>query len=341
MKLLKTSITTFLLGLFIVGLTNTNTFAQDKRTAVKTYNKALELAKGGEYEQAINMYNQALEQAKSLGDEGKDIVNRCEDKLPKIYYQLALQKYKAFQKETSLENLDVTIDAFQNSVDIAGEYSDKQISGKASGVITQLLYNKSLLQYQQKKFNEALATLDKVIERNPNYAKAYYQKGVVVKHMDSKDFEKAVALFDKAIEIGNKTNENQLVENAQEAARDELIYRGSKNTEKKDYGQAVSLLQRALKYDSKSADAHYRLAEAYNKQQQWQKALENAKKGLEYESGGKTEKAKIYYELATAYQGLGQKEDACAAYGNAAYGSFKASAEHQMEYELKCKGTTN
>lgn len=341
MKLLKTSITTLLLGLFIIGLSSTRTFAQDKRAAVKTYNKALELVKSGDYEQAINMYNQALEQAKKLGDEGKDIVQRCESKLPQIYYQLALKKYKAFKQDQSMENMDATIEAFQNTVDIADEYTDKQISGKATNVITQLMYSKSLMQYQRKNYKDALATLDKVISRNPNYANAYYQKGVVVKHMDSKDFEKAITLFDKAIEVGKKTNANQVVSGATQSARDELIYEGSQNTEHKNYDKAIELLQRALKYDSKSANANYRLAEAYNKTQQWQKALDYAKKGLQYESGGKTDKAKIYFELATAYQGLGKKDEACSAYGNAAYGSFKASAEHQMEYELKCKSTTN
>ncbi|HKK44384.1 MAG TPA: tetratricopeptide repeat protein [Balneolaceae bacterium] len=341
MKLLKTSITTFLLGLFIVGLSSTSTFAQTKRDAVKTYNKALELVKDGKYEQAINMYNQALNQAKKLGDDGKDIVQRCESKLPQIYYQLALQKYRAFKKQQSLSNMDATIEAFQNTADIAKEYSDKQISNKATNVITQLLYSKSLIQYQQKSYNDALATLDKVISRNPNYANAYYQKGVVVKHMDSKNFEKAIDLFDKAIQIGQKTNSNQVVSGAKQSARDELIYQGAQSTEHKNYDTAIKLLQKALTYDSKSADAHYRLAEAYNKSQQWQKALDEAKKGLQYETGGKTDKAKIYYELATAYQGLGQKDQACSAYGNAAYGSFKASAEHQMQYELKCKSTTN
>lgn len=342
MKLLKTSIITFLLGLFIIGLGSVNTAnAQDKRAAVKTYNKALELVKDGKYEQAINMYNQALNQAKQLGDKGKDIVNLVQKKLPQIYYQLALQKYKAFRKESTLDNINATIDAFQNTVDIADEYSDKQISNKATGVVTQLLYNKSLLQYKQQKYKDALATLDNVIKRNANYAKAYYQKGVVIKHMDSRDFEDAISLFDKAIDVGNKTSDKQLVQRAKDAARDELVYRGSKNTENKNFDKAVSLLQRALKYDAQSPKAHYRLAEAYNKEQQWQKALNEAKKSLEYETGGKTDKAKIYFELATAYQGLGKKEQACSAFGNAAYGSFKASAEHQMKYELKCESTTN
>ncbi len=340
MKLLKTSLTTFLVGLFIVGLTST-VDAQDKRSAIKTYNKALEMAQNGEYQQAINLYNQAISQAEQLGEEGNDILQRSRAKLPEIYYQMALDNYRSFQKDQSLEGINSTISAFQQARDVADEYGVDKIAKKVTGVLPQLLYNKSLIQFQQKSYQDALTTLDQVIEQDSNYAAAYYQKGVVIKNMEGSNLEKTIELFDKAIEVGKQTNKNQIVTRAQESARDNLIYHGSKQTEAKNFDQAVSMLNRALEYDPASADAHYRLSEAYNKMQQWQDAVNHAQKGLENESGGRTEKAKIYFELATAYKGLGEKENACNAYSNAAYGSFKSPAEHQMEYELKCESTTN
>ncbi|MGK7371363.1 MAG: tetratricopeptide repeat protein, partial [Candidatus Halalkalibacterium sp. M3_1C_030] len=189
--------------------------------------------------------------------------------------------------------------------------------------------------------SESLASLNQAIERNPNYAKAYYQKGIVLKNQESSNFEKALEQFDRAIEVGNKTNDNQIVRKAKESAHDELLYRGSKATEAKNYKTAVTLLERALDYEAQSADAHYRLAEAFNKQALWDQAISHANKSLELENGGRTEKAKIYFELGTAYKNQGNVEQACDAYKNAAYGSFKSPAEHQMEFELKCKSTTN
>jgi len=340
MKLLKTSISAFLLSLFFIGMA-TDVTAQDQRKAIQTYNEALKKVKAQEYEQAIDLYNQAIEEAKKLGEKGQDIVNRSQSKLPQVYQQLALTKYKSFQKDRSIASLDATIDAFKETKDIATKYNDSRTEKRVDGIITQLIYQKSILQYKQSNFNEALATLDMAIERNPNYSKAYYQKAIITKKMDSKNLEEAVAMFKKAIEVAERTNESQIVTKAKRSLHDELVYRGSKATENKNYDRALDLLNRALEYDASSAEAHFRLAEAFNKKQDWQKAVNHAQEALNYEKGGKTERAKIYFELGTAYKGLGQKENACNAFSNAAYGSFKSPAEHQMEYELKCESATN
>lgn len=340
MKYIKKLTVKFLFGLLLAGFT-TQVMAQDRGAAVQAFNKALELAKANKYEQAIDMYNQAIAQAEQLDGEGQDIVERSEKQLPSIYYQKALGKYKTFQKEKSLSSLESAIADFQEASNMASEYGNEQIASKAEQVVTQLFYTKSILQYKSSNYSEALASLNQAIERNPNYAKAYYQKGIVLKNQESSNFEKALTLFDQAAEVGNKTNDNQIVRKAREAAHDELLYRGSKAIESKNYEEAVALLDRALTYDSQSADAHYRLAEAYNKQAKWDQAISHARKAIELENGGRTEKAKIYFELATALKNQGNVEQACGAYKDAAYGSFKSPAEHQMEFELKCKSTTN
>lgn len=335
MKLFKNSLATLLLALFIVGVTNVN--AQDKREAVQTYNKALELVESENYEQAVSMFNQAIAQGEELGEEGQDIVQRAEKQLPTTYYQMALTEYRAFQSEKSLSSLDATISAFREAGEISEEYGNEQIAEKVPGVITQLMYNRALLQYQQEELDEALATLDEVIERNANYAKAYYQKGIVTKNTEGSSLDEALGYFDKAIEVGEQNNDNQIVSRAKEAAASELIYRGSQANDNDDYETAISLLNRALEYDSSSAEAYYRLSEAYNGRQQWAEAVDAAQQSIELNNGGRTDQAKNYFSLGTAYQGLGQRADACDAFDNAAYGSFKNSAEHKMEFELKCE----
>jgi tetratricopeptide (TPR) repeat protein len=339
MKLLKSSITVFLLGLFILGLGQT-VEAQDRKEAVQTYNSAREMVQNGEYQKAIDQFKKAIEVGKQLGPEGEDIVERAEGKLPEVYRQMALDEYRAFKQDQTLANLDATIDAFRETKDVAEEYDNSEVSNQANGVINQLLYSKSIIQYKQQSFQDALTTLDEVIKNDPNYAKAYYQKGIVLKKIDDTDLERSMDLFDQAIEVGEKTNDSQIVSRATNAARDELVYRGATATEQKNFSRAKELLNKALEYDSSSADAHYRLAQAYNKTQDWQEALNHSNEALDLETGGRTDKAKIYFELGTAYQGMGQKENACGAYKNAAYGNFKSPAEHQMEFELKCESAT-
>lgn len=336
MKLFRNSLATLLLALFVVGVT-TNVNAQDKREAVQTYNKALELVESEEYEQAVNMFNQAITQGEELGEEGQDIIERSQKQLPTTYYQMALTEYRAFQNDKSLNTLENAISAFREARDISEEYNNAEIAEKVPGVITQLMYNRALLQYQQEDFDEALATLDEVIERNANYAKAYYQKGIVTKNIEGSSIDEVLGFFDEAIEVGEENNDNDIVERAQEAAASELVYRGSQANDNEDYSTAIDFINRALEYNSSSEDAYYRLAEAYNGEQQWAEAVDAAQEALEISNGGRTDKAKSYFSLGTAYQGLGQQADACEAFDNAAYGSFKSSAEHKMEFELKCE----
>ncbi|MDZ7682149.1 MAG: tetratricopeptide repeat protein [Fodinibius sp.] len=342
MKLLKTSLSALLLGLLSIGFT-ANALAQDagaqERKAIQTYNDALAAMEGSNYQEAINLYKQAITEAQKV--DRKDIIERSKKKLPQVHLQVALSNYKQFQKDRSLETLETTIENFRTTKEVATEYGDNSTAQKANGIITKLMYQKSVVQYQQNKPKEALTTLNAVIERNPNYATAYYQKGIVMKNMDSKNLEAAVDMFKKAIEVGKQNNQSQIANQAQSALHEELVYRGSQAVQNKEVDRGLELLKRALEWDSTTAAVHFRLAQAYNKKQQWQQAVEHAQQSLEYETGGKTDRAKIYYELGLAYKGTGDKEQACSAMKNAAFGSFKNTAEHQMEYELECESATN
>ena len=68
-------------------------------------------------------------------------------------------------------------------------------------------------------------------------------------------------------------------------------------------------------------------------------AFEILKSSLNFETGGNTDKAKIFFELGLANQMLGNKGEACSAYESASYGSFKQPSEYKMEFELKCEST--
>lgn len=343
MKYFKNSVIKLLLGFLLIGFA-TNAMAQNYAGAVQAYNKALELTDSKDYQEAINMYTQARAQAQKAvdnGEKGQNIIDLVDGKLPRLYYSLAGSKYAEYQKNKTLSSLNTTIDAFQEAVGVAEEYSDQEYVTKSSSVITKLLYTKSILQFRSEEYAAALTTLDQVTERDPDYAQAYYQKGIVVKKQEGSSVDNFLAMIDKAIEVGNKTNNSDVVSRAKESAAKELIFRGSNETENKNYTNAIELLTKALNYDSESANAHYRLAEAYNKRVMPDQAITHARQALDFENGGRTDKAKIYFELASALKLKGSTEDACGAYKNAAYGEFKSPSEHQMEYELKCESTTN
>lgn len=336
MKSLKGSILLLFLGLLSAGLFS-NAHAQTKADVIKSYNKAFDYAKSNDYQKAITAYVQTIDMADKVGSEAADIKEKAESKLPALHFRLSAQHYKEFKNQQNLEQLNDAIDSFTETVDVAKKYNNSDIASRAQSIVPKLFYTKSIYLFKTSKYQESLDALDQAINIDPKYAKAYYQKGIVMKNMDKGNWEKAIDMFDKAIQVGLSANDQQIVSKAENAAREELVYQGAQATKDKHYKDAVKILNRALDYDAKSPNAYYRLAEAYNKQAMWNQALNSADKALKYEKGGKTDLAKIYFEKGTALKGLGNKSAACSAFEQAAYGSFKASAEHQMEYELKCK----
>lgn len=329
-----------ILLLSFVVLFSTNLVAQSTyEDAVNYYNAGDEQAKAKEFDKAIESYKQAAEIGEELGTtQGSDIKTRSEQQIPKVQINKAASFFNAFRSSKQIPDLDKAIAEFEKTVELAKQYEDQRVMQTAQGYVPQLYYQKGTMLFKREMFKEADTALNSAIQANANYAQPYYTKGLVAKKM-SDDINDALRWFDQAIAVADKTNKAQIARQAKQAAHDELLFRGSKLIETRNYSDAIDLLKLGTEYDSESADIYYRLAEAYNKQSKYDLALTNAKTALTHENGGKTDKAKIYFEMGFAYQMKGSKSDACSAYTNASFGSFKAPAEHSMEFELKCSST--
>lgn len=331
----------------VLALMATTVLAQTKTDAVKAYNAGYEEAKAGNFEAAIASYTQALTIARQIGPEGEDIVDRVEQQIPAAYFNKARAQYQEYQKSKSLEALDATISAFREVVQVGEEYNDQRVTPIAERNIPVLLYQKSVTLYSNDELEKATEAIDKALNENSNYAVAYYHKAKIVKKQNDTDgdgiidqnIDELLRWYDQAITTAEATNNSDIAEKAKEAAHDELLAVGTRQSEAGDIQAAVETLNTALKYDGESADVYYRLAEASNKAGNYEKAVEFATTALDHESGGKTDKAKIYFELGYAHQTLGNKSVACDAFSNALFGSFKSPAQHKMEYELKCDST--
>lgn len=306
------------------------------RKAYKTYQQAKSQAQNHQYEQAIKTYKQAIQEAKGGGKNNAKLKQLAKAQIPKLYIKEASNHYQDFQDSKSLDDLDKAINSFKQAEKTGTNYGQKSVAQNAKGDITKLMYVKSIVQYSNKKYQDALNTINQTIDQDANFAKAYYQKGLIYKKMDG-HMNDALDSFDKAISVAQKNNKSSIARKAKQSASDQLAYEGSEQLKNKHPKKAISLLKKSLKYDSKNADAYYRLADASNKLGNHSSALTYAKKGLSYASGGRGTKAKFYYEEGKAYQGQGKNSQACKTLSKAAYGNFKDSAQHIMKYDLKCK----
>lgn len=321
------SIKGLLFTLAVLVVSTTSGYAQTYEDVVNAFNEATEQARGGQNRQAITSFERIITMADRVGGEAADIKTRAQNQIPQLYFVIARDLYQA-------ERFVQAAEAFGVAAEQATKYGNTRIAQQSRGVIPQLHLMEGNKQFRDENYAAAMASYDKAIAARPNYAAAYYQKGLIYRQQEN--LEEALNFFDRAIQIGGASNEGEIVSNATNAARNFLLLTGVNRMEARQFNQATELLRQALQYDEENADVHYRLAEVYNKRAMSTEAITHANRALELERGSRTDKAKIYFELALAQSNAGDFAAACENYAQAAIGSFRAAAEHAMEHELKC-----
>ena len=314
------------------------TMAQDevRGEAIQLYNQAQEMAGSDQFDEAIQLYRDALNISRE--NNLSDITELIEERLPKVYASKASNAYRTYQSERTIASIDQTIEAFEESHEVANEFGDNQVAQQATNAIPQLYYVRSILNFRQENYDQALADLDTALEMNSNYAAAQYQKAVVMKNMNPADVDTWLAQYETAIQTAQQVNDTKTLNNATNGVRDELIFRAVNLSEDRQFSRAVELLNMAAEYDDSAYEVPYRLAEIANKRGNWSTAETEAREALELHTGGVADKAKIYFELGTALKGQGEFENACSAFENARYGDFTEPANHELQFELKCEG---
>ena len=330
MRFLSRIALVFSLVVFAVASMGSIAQAQSKKDAIEAFNQGYELAKKGSTQAAISKFEESASISQKVGPDAKEIMDKAQDQLPPLYYQLAIEAYRNHDMQGSIQ-------AFQKAEQIANKYGNKEIAQRSKENVPKLYYAMGNSDLQQGKFREALNASDKALQLDPNNPKPYYQQGLVFKKMNKLD--SALVKFDKAISLAKKSGDQVTLNSARNSAKNYLLSQGVNYQQKKDYKKAIDLLKKSLNYDSSFANAYYRLAETYNKMGDSGKALSNAHEALKHERGSKTDKAKIWFEVGLAEQSMKNKSKACDAFHNAAYGSFKASAEYKIQQELKCSKT--
>ncbi|MBK97903.1 MAG: hypothetical protein CL672_03815 [Balneola sp.] len=323
----------------IVLLAGTFLMAQDRTAAINAYNKAQELAQAKNYLVAIDKYTEAIDIASQLGNDAEDIKTRSEKKIPKLYYTIAVDAFNDFRSGPSLEKLDTAIALFYQSKEIGASSGDTDVQNKSTNVLAQLNFQKGTMLYKREMFAESEVAFNEAIKINPNYAKAYYQRALVHKKNSPEDVDGFMGWIDQAIATAIRVNDSAVERLANQSAHGDLLFKGVKAIEAGNSTKAIELLISSLDYSSESADSYYRLAEASNKLDRYSDAIRYSRQALIFETGGNTDKAKIFFELGFANQMLENKGEACLAFESASYGSFKQSSEYKIEHELKCERT--
>jgi tetratricopeptide (TPR) repeat protein len=297
--------------LVVVVFSTTTINAQGRNDVINAYNEGAKSAQT-DPQTAIKAFEKVVSLSEQVGDSAADLRQQAIKVLPSLYYNVAANAYTGkkpalkYDNTSIKENADIILVKAYNQM--AGEYFSKD------------------------DYNGALAAFDSVLLINPDYSSALYNKALIyIKQGNSDDFEKTIDSFIEKMKSGN--NEAK-VKQASDLALNYFRSAGSKANQEDKLDEALNLLNKAAKYGD-DKDLFYYFADVYNKQKDYDKGLDYARKGLALETGDAEAKAKFYFQIALAQEGKGQTSEACESFKNASYGVFAAPSKAKRA-NLKC-----
>jgi tetratricopeptide (TPR) repeat protein len=302
-------------------------FAQTKEDAGMAFNAALELSKT-DMNGAIAKMQDVAKMCTKLGADGDTIKMKVGTVLPVWQYNVGNNFLKT-------KKYDLATTAFEKSRDFAVTYSDDNIKIKSEDILVKLYANNGNALMKAAKYDEALAQFDKALKFDPEYSKALYAKGTIYKKKG--DNAKMQENMDLAISSATKSNDTVTLNAAKAMVASSLYNEGAVAFKGKSYESAVEKLNASLTYDNSNKEVYYLLAVANNNLKKYDEAIEDGNKGLPLEEQTSVKMARFYYEIAKAYEGKQDTQNACENYKKSAFGTFVQSANYQMKTVLKCQ----
>ena len=243
--------------------------------------------------------------------------------------------YNAALEAANAKNYQEAYTNFEEAARLAEEAGESEIAQKAINVVAQLDYNFGAQAAKNEDYETALSHFEKGIENAPDYAKNYLGKASALRKQEN--IEEAMAAYQEAIEVGEQSDP-QIAESARNSIRDyytyrasEALSRGGENVRSADAEEALGYLDEMEQYVEPGADTYFYRATAANALDNYEQAIQYADQGLSMHSGSRSDAAKFHFAKGEALMYMGNTEEAKSVFQNAAYGSYKASAEHYIE----------
>ncbi len=301
-------------------------YGQVRNDAIRAFNAGVGLMKT-DVTGAIESFENCVVICEQIGDSAEDIRSKAIRVLPSLYFN------RANNLLTEENKVEESIQASKKALEVAKKYDNASVTENTEKILV-LAYSNMASNYYNKQENEkAVQAFDSVLMINPDHLNSLYNKALIYRGMgDVEHFKESIDIY---IEKLAAAGDSVRVEQANVIAIDYLRVEAVKAIQADDTEKALELLNSALKYGGHK-EVYYLLANISNKQKKFSDAVENARLGLELETGSAEDKAKFYFEMAEAQAAMGQTSNACASYKNAAYGAFVEAANAQLT-NLKCQ----
>lgn len=251
--------------------------------------------------------------------------------------------YAKGAKAGQSENFEQAATNFEEALQIAREYKEplklsNSLVNKIQGNLLTVVKGAGSADLKQENYGEALSHFEEAMEYTENDPSLHHNKGLALLNMDSTDA--GLQSLQTAVEVGNQTGNTRVAQTARERIRDEFLAKASEalqgdNPSQEQINTATEALDQMREYVEPSAQSMYYRGRAHLKANRSQQAIQTARQGLDMHQGSRNDAAKYYFVIAEAQKQLGNEGEACETYKNAAYGDYKARAEHYLENECE------
>jgi len=312
-----------LVGLMMFGM---GLYAQSVTDAGEIFNQGNTQFKAKAFGQAVSLYEKALKISKAVGPDAADLQSQIESQLTTSYFWNGISFYKK-------REFDQAVDQLKKAKAMAASINNAKIKNYAHIYIARVYTSKGNALLNQKKLDAAAGQYDLALKEDSSSYRAYYGKSLVAK--GKKDMTTMMAMVDKIGKIATTSSKAAKVySNAKYITFTTLLNAGAEQLQETHPKKALEYLVDAKKYHAANADMYYYTALANVSLKKWDAAIAAAKKALGLQN---TEKSDIYFTLGQAYQGKGNKADACKAFKNVLKGPNVAAAKYQIKQVLKCE----
>lgn len=267
---------------------------------------------------------------------GQDDSGSASDETAKL--EQLKKSYATFQKAGKQNNFDTAYSSLREAARLAEETDQSGALDKLRTFQQQLPTKWGNEAIENEDYEQALTHFNKGIEWSPDDAYVHYGKGLALVNLDS--MEAGLKTLQRAIKVGNRTGNTRVTGLATERIRGEFLARASEalNAESPSPAQvetALSALDEMQMYVDPSAQSLFYRARALFEKEAYSEALSTAQKGLDLHQGSRSDAAKYHFIVAESQMGLGDKASACETFNQAAFGDYKARAEHHLENDCK------
>lgn len=306
--------------LTIALLATVSLFAQDMESATALYNDGVLALNDGNKELALQKFEEALGQAEMIGIEAEELAFNCKKTIPVLI--------NAIGKEHAAENrIDEAIETLKQAFEKANEYGQEEVAVEVQSLIPQLYMQKGNLFLNQKNFQAAADAYKEVISMNPNDANGHLRYGQACVRLN--DLETAITALAKAAELGQKNAAYKEMSNL-------YLNISSSALKGKNYAKAIENAEKAYELTQNPVALNV-IGTAAIATKDYKKAIESFEAYVAAAPNARNiDQTK--YQLATAYEAIGDKTNACVNYKAILNNpQFSEYANHKVSVDLKCK----